>query len=221
MRQYNLKFFTGVGSHEKYNRNIIYSKLNQNFMKQLLTFADSTDCKDIFEVGCGEGHLLGILYQNGFKVSGFDMDNKSIEVAKANFRSKNMSIEVNVNNIYEFTNESDNSYPSPIFQRHPLVICCEVLEHLEEPNKALKILKNLAADYIIISVPHEPWWRLLNLMRGKYWKLKEGGPGNTPGHINHWTKRSILKLLSTEFEVVDIKTPLPWIMILCKVSHRL
>ena len=50
------------------------------------------------------------------------------------------------------------------------------------------------------------------LARGKYL----GDLGNTPGHVNHWSRRGFLGLLSRRFEIVEARTPLPWTMALCK-----
>ena len=39
--------------------------------------------------------------------------------------------------------------------------------------------------------------------------------GNTPGHVNHWTKRGFLRLLSScGFQTDIVKSPLPWTMVL-------
>jgi hypothetical protein len=41
--------------------------------------------------------------------------------------------------------------------------------------------------------------------------------GNTPGHLNHWTRRGFVSFLESRFEVVSVRTPLPWTMALCHV----
>ena len=43
------------------------------------------------------------------------------------------------------------------------------------------------AAHLLVSVPREPLWRALNVARGAY--LRE--LGNTPGHVNHWSKRGV------------------------------
>jgi 2-polyprenyl-3-methyl-5-hydroxy-6-metoxy-1,4-benzoquinol methylase len=95
-----------------------------------------------------------------------------------------------------------------------LVVCCEVLEHLEDPHRGLEVLAGLARPWLIASVPREPLWRALNLARLSY----VGQLGNTPGHLSHWSKRDFERFLRTRFEVVELRSPLPWTMALCRVQ---
>lgn len=91
-----------------------------------------------------------------------------------------------------------------------LILLLEVLEHLVDYRAALDELHR-AARYIIVGVPHEPWWRLLNMMRGKYLAHL----GNTPGHLNHWSGRGLRRLLETSgFDVIGRRSPLPWTILL-------
>jgi 2-polyprenyl-3-methyl-5-hydroxy-6-metoxy-1,4-benzoquinol methylase len=92
------------------------------------------------------------------------------------------------------------------------MICCEVLEHLDEPHTALKALQKVVSNHIIMSVPREPLWRFLNLIRGKYIL----SAGNTPGHVQHWSRTAFLELVSQYFDVIEIRSPLPWVMVLCR-----
>ena len=94
-----------------------------------------------------------------------------------------------------------------------MVVCSEVLEHLEEPENALKKINEITADkgYILLSVPNEPIWRICNMARGKYLKQL----GNTPGHIQHWSKRTFCKMLTkNNMRIIETKTPFPWTMVL-------
>jgi hypothetical protein len=87
-----------------------------------------------------------------------------------------------------------------------------VLEHLDDPERALDRLVELAQPWLLLSVPREPLWRVLNLARFKY----VGELGNTPGHLGHWSRRGFLGLLRSRVEVVDVRSPVPWTMALCR-----
>ena len=70
------------------------------------------------------------------------------------------------------------------------------------------------ARHLLVSVPREPLWRLLNMARGAY--VRE--LGNTPGHVNHWSKRGFVRLLARHGEVVEARSPFPWTMLLVRVG---
>ena len=93
-----------------------------------------------------------------------------------------------------------------------LVVCCEVLEHVDDPVAGLETLAGLARPWLLVSVPREPLWRALNLARLKY----VGELGNTPGHLNHWSRRGFLDFLAERVELVEVRSPLPWTMALCR-----
>jgi ubiquinone/menaquinone biosynthesis C-methylase UbiE len=93
-----------------------------------------------------------------------------------------------------------------------LLVCLEVLEHLREPRQALLQLQRVASRYAIISVPHEPFFRLVNFARARY--LAQWG--NQAGHIQLWSRRRFLSLIKDYFRVVKIRQPFPWIMFLCE-----
>lgn len=91
-----------------------------------------------------------------------------------------------------------------------LVIACEVLEHVSIPELVLSELRRVSSRFCLVSVPNEPLWRILNILRGKY--LRDWG--NTPGHLHHWSVKGITKLISRYFRVLRIEKVLPWVFVL-------
>ena len=90
----------------------------------------------------------------------------------------------------------------------------EVLEHVPDPEHTVAEMARCASKWVLVSVPREPLWRIVNVARGAY--LKE--LGNTPGHVNHWSKRSFVAMLSQHGEVVEARSPFPWTMCLVRVG---
>jgi ubiquinone/menaquinone biosynthesis C-methylase UbiE len=96
-----------------------------------------------------------------------------------------------------------------------LVAATEVLEHVTDPERALAEMARVASGHLLVSVPHEPLWRALNMARGAYLRQL----GNTPGHLNHWTRRSFVSLLGRYGEVAEVRAPFPWTMLLVRVRR--
>jgi SAM-dependent methyltransferase len=94
-----------------------------------------------------------------------------------------------------------------------LASAIEVLEHVPEPEATLAEMARVARGHLLVSVPREPLWRGLNLARGAYWR----DLGNTPGHVNHWSKRGFVSLLSRYGTVEEARSPFPWTMLLVRL----
>lgn len=202
---------TVVGNtYDKYgSRNIIVRRLMQGFENSLVELVSKVSPGSIHEVGCGEGYWVMRWADQGITSTGSDFSGKVIELARANALERGLDANMfSVESIYELPQKE---------HRHDLIICCEVLEHLENPEDALGRLQAAAQEYVIVSVPREPIWSVLNMARGKY--LTSGG--NTPGHIQRWSASAFTSLVSRYFEIVDTRTPLPWTMLLCRVPETL
>ncbi|HLP78873.1 MAG TPA: methyltransferase domain-containing protein [Candidatus Paceibacterota bacterium] len=194
-------------AYDKYGtRNPLARAMVNGFMTSLFSLVRSTGAREVHEVGCGEGHVSLRLAAQGLKVRGSDFSTQVVAEARRNGAAANASIPFQVASIYDL---------QPAEAGAELIVCCEVLEHLPDPEQALKVLSQLARPHLIVSVPREPIWRALNMARGKYVTQF----GNTPGHLNHWSSRSFLKFLRQRFEIVECRKPFPWTMAWCRPKH--
>ncbi len=175
----------------------------RNFQDVLDDFLEKSSPSSIHEVGCGEGFWVLHLADRGFNVRGTDFSECVISLAKKNAFDLGEAFLFEVRSIYELNHKLDSA---------DLIVCCEVLEHLNDPALALQSLQRVVKKNLIISVPREPLWRFLNIMRLKYVL----NLGNTPGHIQHWSKKDFIKLISSYFDVVEVRSPVPWTMLLCR-----
>lgn len=200
--------FTGVAHADKYQSGSwVAQKLVNNFMETILATVQQAGSADVHEVGCGEGHILGILATNNFKVRGCDISSESLTVARMESVKRNLAIPLEKKSIYDLNADQDAA---------DTVLCCEVLEHLTEPEEGLKKLLSITRKDLIISVPNEPVWHVLNMVRGKYLTAL----GNTPGHYQHWSKKQFTKFVAKHSNIISVKTPLPWILIHCRPHHK-
>ena len=190
---------------EKYTKaNFITRRLVDGFFKATGELIAGLDVRTAVEFGCGEGvstrHISRLL-PAGAVFEASDFDESRVQAAQAlnpNIRCANESL-------YEL-HRPDDSFD--------LVIVLEVLEHLENPDRALREICRVARKWVIVSVPREPLWRLMNLARLKYVKSM----GNTPGHVQHWSSRTFRRFAGLYGVVREWRTPLPWTIILLDVE---
>lgn len=182
------------------SKNPIQKFLINNFYRTLVTLVKTLGPKTILDAGCGEGFTMDRLSKNGIgdKIEGVEYSKDAILLGKKHFP----------NLIFKEGSAYDLPYKDNSFD---LVVCTEVLEHLDEPRKALKELIRVSGKYVAVSVPNEPFFMLGNFIRGK--NLSHFG--NDPGHINQWTIISFINFLKKNgLKTEKIKLPFPWILIL-------
>lgn len=193
---------------DKYgSRNPIVKWMMNGFEGALSEFVAKASPNTIHEVGCGEGYWVLRWNQQGLVARGSDFSKDVIALARKNSETRGLPSELfKVRSIYELDSAQDKA---------DLVVCCEVFEHLDDPDAGFQALQKVVGRHLIVSVPREPLWRVLNMARGKYVLQL----GNTPGHIQHWSRKKFTELVSQYFDIVEIKSPLPWTMLLCRPQN--
>ena len=191
-----------AGNHfDKYRtRNPLYRSLMRGFLHAAGDLVRLAAPQRALEVGCGPGDLARSLFlDRGCEYVGVDISPEQIDRA----RKSHPSLQFQTASVYELPFEG-NSFD--------LVVACEVLEHLERPAVALAEIERVGGGHVLVSVPWEPVWCLLNLARGAYvsrW-------GNTPGHVQRFSRRAIRRLVGRQFELVAQRRPFPWTMLLAR-----
>ena len=175
-------------------------------MRALVDLTIRIDPRNVLDVGCGEGLVLrqlGVLWDE-IEIHGVDISIALLHVAQ----------EIKADASYL----AGSVYQLPLPDHYyDLVICTEVLEHLENPGAALAEIVRVGKAHCLLSVPHEPWWRITNVMRGSH--LADWG--NTPGHVNHWSRQRFIGFVNNHLDVVGVRQPFPWIMVLGRVRSWL
>lgn len=187
------------------SKNVVVNKLIGRFYRVLYEHIAQQQPRVFLDAGCGEGESIKRLNDilASSTVYGFDINSECVAFCKNTYPQNNWQVD----DIYQ-TSYSDNFFD--------MVMCCEVLEHLQEPHKALQELIRISRKYLLLSVPHEPYFQIGSFCRGKYWK----NWGNHPEHINHWNSSSFCRFLRDNRKIKNIKmtNSFPWLITLCEIE---
>ncbi len=190
---------------DKYgSTNPVVRRLMSNFERTLGELFLQAAPSSVLDVGCGEGVLTHqwALALGDKRIVGIDLDDPKLLAEQATRTAPNLEYRVMKAENMPFADDEFG-----------LATAIEVLEHVPDPAHTVAEMARVAKDNLLVSVPREPLWRGLNMARGAYIK----DLGNTPGHVNHWSKRSFIKLLSQHGDVIEAKCPFPWTMLLVKL----
>lgn len=200
---------TGVATGNTFDKygssNPVVRRLMENFENTLDELWLQASPRSILDVGCGEGVLTGKWAERlgDGRIVGIDLDDEGLKAEWDKHRRPNLEYRVQEATALPF---GDNEFE--------LASAIEVLEHVPEPANTIAEMARVAEKFLLVSVPREPLWRILNIARGSYIKQL----GNTPGHVNHWSKRAFVKELSTVGTVVEATSPFPWTMLLVELG---
>jgi 2-polyprenyl-3-methyl-5-hydroxy-6-metoxy-1,4-benzoquinol methylase len=189
-------------TYDKYgSTNPVVRRLMSTFERTLGELFVAAAPTSVLDVGCGEGVLTHQWAQalGDRRIVGIDLPDDKLAAEQATRRAPNLEYLVMRAENLPFADDEFG-----------LASAIEVLEHVPDPEHTVAEMARVARDHLLVSVPREPLWRGLNLARGAYVK----DLGNTPGHVNHWSKRSFVKLLSQHGEVIEARSPFPWTMLL-------
>jgi len=161
-----VKYFDDTSNDDEFQREV-YQKARE--------LAFQHGYMRILDIGCGSAYKLKTYFE-GFKTFGVDMP-QTVKWLREKYPTDNwLSLDLNQENL-----------PSELIQEFDLVICSDVIEHLIDPDKLIKILQQLTYKHLVISTPD----RFLIEQRGG----SRLGPPMNPCHIREWNCRELARYL--------------------------
>ena len=184
--------------HHKYSSgNPVIRWLTDRWLARVDGFAERIHAEvpdaHVLEVGCGEGEIARRLAGRFEEVTAFDLPDAGLRrdwetVAGPRFLHADA-------HRMPFADDAFDA-----------IVSVEVLEHLPDPETAIREYARVARRDLLLSVPREPLFRGGNLLAGRYVR----DLGNTPGHLNHWSTPGFLRFCSQVGGVHAIALPPPW-----------
>lgn len=185
------------GNWQKYqSKNPIQRALIKRFLEEMRSLIEPLPVRHLLDAGCGEAFILSMLRQArpDLEVAvGIDIDSDALG------RGHDLSPAVPLM-------EADILHLPYRTDSFDVVICAEVLEHLTHPEEALAELCRVSRKYCLVSVPHEPFFRLSNLLRGK----SVSRLGNDIEHHQNWSLAGFTSFLKDQLDVEIVKRSFPW-----------
>jgi 2-polyprenyl-3-methyl-5-hydroxy-6-metoxy-1,4-benzoquinol methylase len=192
---------------DKYgSQNPVVKRLMAGFHETLGELWARAAPESVLDVGCGEG-VLTVEWAERLgdgRIVGIDLDDPRLREEWEKRSRGNLEFRAEEATQLSFRDDEFD-----------LASAIEVLEHVPEPEATVAEMARVARRHLLVSVPREPLWRGLNMARGAY--LRD--LGNTPGHVNHWSKRAFVSLLSRYGTVEDARSPFPWTMVLVRLGR--
>jgi len=162
----------------------------------------------VVDIGCGDSFVGSALLMNASSVGrfvGLDPSESALRIAEALYRQNSVRVPSLVRGSIHALPFGDDAFD--------VCLCSEVLEHVHNVETALEELRRVTRGYALLSVPNDFFFRLANLSRGAYVTRL----GNTPGHVQHFSRRSFLRRIRPFFDVVSVSVPVGlWIVVLAR-----
>jgi ubiquinone/menaquinone biosynthesis C-methylase UbiE len=191
------------GNRQKHlNPNPVQRFLLGRFHHKIGQLVQQTGVSSILDAGCGEGFVIHHLRQqnNRFKLIGGDYSPDALAWGRTNLQHGMPLVNIDLHHLpfadYTF----------------PLTLCLEVLEHLPDSTLGLRELARVSTEYVLLSVPHEPFFRGANFIRGKHVRSW----GNDPEHMHNYSGTSFKRMVSTVVDIVWHGYAFPWQIALCR-----
>ena len=137
----------------------VFNAYQQARYDWILKMAGDVRGKKVLDVGCGGGSFVYLLAKAGADATGVENEELGLEFARENLAS------VGGENLhYAFVHGSANELPFKP-ESFDVVVSCEVIEHLEEPENMLsevsRVLKKggkfiLTTPYRLTEIPQDP-----------------------------------------------------------------
>lgn len=173
--------------------------------RQIATvLAADPDCPTparVVDVGCGEGFTIEYLRARlpDLEFTGVDSDPDALTIATLRVGGA------------QFGQARIEDLPFPDGGAD-LVLCLEVLEHLPQPEAALREILRISRRHVVLSVPEQPFFAGANLLRGRNLRTW----GDDPDHRQRWTAAGFAAWVERHCAIRRVCRSFPWTLVVAE-----
>lgn len=150
------------------------------FQRFVVSMIADAGPSSVLDAGCGEGHLLAALRHAlpEAQLTGVDASVSAVEYARSSFGEAGTFL---TGDLLALPFDAD---------AFDVVVCSEVLEHLEDPAAAFAELRRVARRRVVLTVPLEPWFKFFNDIARALRISRD------PGHVQFWSRSGFRDFVS-------------------------
>ena len=161
----------GAGGDDKYQNDVYLFALDVMKKNKLTKISD---------IGCGLAYKF-LKYFSNYNLIGYEIE--PILTSLKQKYPKNKWVLSDFNSTPDFTD---------------LVICADVIEHVDDPDELMEFIKKMRPKHLIISTPDR------NILHKKHNRPLQGPPASKY-HIREWTFEEFNEYISQHFKVISHK----------------
>ena len=182
-------------------RNPFARLLVDRYVETLQDMLAGIEFDSMLDAGTGDGQLLARLVarRRPQRVVGLDLSARLVAETQARFPD------------FEFRRGSVLDLPFED-RSFDLVVAADVLQQLHDPQRALRELGRVTRRWVLLTVPREPLWRVLNLVRLAY----VHDLGSPPGAVQRYRRGDFVNMVRGHFRIMRLELPTPWVAVLAR-----
>ena len=170
--------------------------------------------KFILDIGCESGNIASPMASDRYHLILMDVDRKMLSSIRSN--AKNVLMTCLTGDIYTVP------FKDGAIDR---IICTEVLEHLTDPEKAIREIGRILkpGGRVVISVPNDRlilWIKQKLIQAGLKKVLGNLSPGLAIGHLRIFNRKSLSTLFGGELKIIRCFYNFPWFTNIFLVAEK-
>jgi SAM-dependent methyltransferase len=164
-------YFDGTAETDEWQREVYVAAADLMRSQGLCT---------VYDVGCGSGYKL-VHYLGEYETTGFEIE-PTLTFLNRTYPDRR----------WRLVTLGDRSLPPA-----NLVVCADVIEHVDDPDALLNLLRHLTGEFLILSTPER------DLVYAEGDRRRRCGPPWNITHVREWSFAEFGSYVGSRFDIVE------------------